>query len=58
MSDHGGVCCQERIEYYKLKYVSLDPVVDRDCSFLKIVNVGKYHILNNVRDYLQMRISR
>eukprot|EP00045_Choanoeca_perplexa_P012873 m.142810 g.142810 ORF g.142810 m.142810 type:complete len:625 (-) comp16167_c1_seq8:934-2808(-) len=49
---------KQRIKYYKLKYQSLDPSIDRELSFMKLIDVGRYFVIQNIQGYLQMRIAR
>eukprot|EP00730_Choanoeca_flexa_P012680 TRINITY_DN4514_c0_g1_i1.p1 TRINITY_DN4514_c0_g1~~TRINITY_DN4514_c0_g1_i1.p1 ORF type:complete len:604 (+),score=125.36 TRINITY_DN4514_c0_g1_i1:155-1966(+) len=49
---------KQRISYYKLKYETLDPAVDLELSFMKMVDVGRYFLIQNIQGYLQMRIAR
>ncbi len=47
---------EKRIEHYKLSYESLDEELDRDVSFIKIINVGARFLVNKVRGHLQSRV--
>ncbi|XP_067227671.1 6-phosphofructo-2-kinase/fructose-2,6-bisphosphatase 1 isoform X4 [Chanodichthys erythropterus] len=45
-----------RIDCYKMSYVSLDEEKDRHLSFIKIFNVGSRYLVNRVQDHIQSRI--
>ena len=49
---------QDRIEYYRLRYEPLTVAEDGECSFVKLVDVGRYALLHRIQGYLQMRIAR
>uniref|UniRef100_A0A673A4R7 6-phosphofructo-2-kinase domain-containing protein n=1 Tax=Sphaeramia orbicularis TaxID=375764 RepID=A0A673A4R7_9TELE len=46
----------KRIECYKLTYVPLDDIKDRNLSYIKIFNVGSRYLVNRVQDHIQSRI--
>ncbi|XP_061634207.1 6-phosphofructo-2-kinase/fructose-2,6-bisphosphatase 1-like isoform X2 [Phyllopteryx taeniolatus] len=46
----------KRIECYKLTYVALDDIKDRNLSYIKIFNVGSRYLVNRVQDHIQSRI--
>ncbi|XP_006873697.1 PREDICTED: 6-phosphofructo-2-kinase/fructose-2,6-bisphosphatase 4 isoform X4 [Chrysochloris asiatica] len=45
-----------RIECYESSYESLDEDVDRDLSYIKIMDVGQSYVVNRVADHIQSRI--
>ncbi|XP_022097632.1 6-phosphofructo-2-kinase/fructose-2,6-bisphosphatase 1-like isoform X3 [Acanthaster planci] len=45
-----------RIDHYKDSYEPLDETLDRDVSFIKIINVGERFLVNRVRGHLQSRV--
>ena len=47
-----------RIKFYQSKYESLSPTTDSALSFLQIVDLGRYFIVNKPTSFLQMRIVR
>ncbi|XP_071810154.1 6-phosphofructo-2-kinase/fructose-2,6-bisphosphatase 1-like isoform X2 [Asterias amurensis] len=47
---------EKRIEHYKIFYEPLDEELDRDVSFIKIINVGARFLVNKVRGHLQSRV--
>eukprot|EP00056_Hartaetosiga_gracilis_P008582 m.123180 g.123180 ORF g.123180 m.123180 type:complete len:551 (+) comp12943_c0_seq11:40-1692(+) len=49
---------RERIEFYRLSYEQMSVDTDGQLSFIKMVDVGRYFVMNTISDYLQMRISR
>ncbi|EGD78256.1 fructose-2,6-bisphosphatase [Salpingoeca rosetta] len=49
---------EERIKYYRMRYEPLSSEQDADCSFIKLVDVGRSVLLHRVQGYLQMRIAR
>eukprot|EP00055_Hartaetosiga_balthica_P007858 m.27832 g.27832 ORF g.27832 m.27832 type:complete len:520 (+) comp5984_c0_seq4:60-1619(+) len=49
---------KERIEFYRLSYEPMNVDKDGMLNFIKLVDVGRYFVMNTIRDYLQMRISR
>jgi Fructose-2,6-bisphosphatase len=47
----------ERIEQYKKKYEELSEETDgEDCSFVKLYNVGKRVVVNNINGYLASKV--
>ncbi|XP_038067358.1 6-phosphofructo-2-kinase/fructose-2,6-bisphosphatase 1-like isoform X2 [Patiria miniata] len=46
----------KRIDHYKNSYEPLDETLDRDVSFIKIINVGERFLVNRVRGHLQSRV--
>ncbi|EGV66335.1 Fructose-2,6-bisphosphatase [Yamadazyma tenuis] len=46
----------KRIEYYKDIYQTLDASVDKNLSFIKLINVSSHVILNRIESYLESRI--
>uniref|UniRef100_H3B1H5 6-phosphofructo-2-kinase/fructose-2,6-biphosphatase 4a n=1 Tax=Latimeria chalumnae TaxID=7897 RepID=H3B1H5_LATCH len=46
----------KRIECYKNSYQTLDEVLGRDLSFIKIMDVGRRYLVNQVLDHIQSRI--
>lgn len=45
-----------RIECYENSYESLDEDLDRDLSYIKIMDVGQSYVVNRVADHIQSRI--
>ncbi|XP_023582438.1 6-phosphofructo-2-kinase/fructose-2,6-bisphosphatase 4 isoform X2 [Trichechus manatus latirostris] len=45
-----------RIECYENSYESLDEELDRDLSYIKIMDVGLSYVVNRVADHIQSRI--
>uniref|UniRef100_A0A3Q3NNG0 6-phosphofructo-2-kinase/fructose-2,6-biphosphatase 4b n=1 Tax=Mastacembelus armatus TaxID=205130 RepID=A0A3Q3NNG0_9TELE len=46
----------ERIKCYESSYQSLDEALDRDLSYIKIIDVGRRYLVNRVLDHIQSRI--
>lgn len=46
----------KRIKCYESSYEPLDEVLDRDLSFIKIMDVGRRYLVNRVLGHLQSRI--
>ncbi|KFD49180.1 hypothetical protein M513_10004 [Trichuris suis] len=46
----------KRIEHYRKEYQPLDPSVDSDLSFIKIYDVGKRFLVQNIVGHVQSRI--
>ncbi|KAM6927611.1 LOW QUALITY PROTEIN: 6-phosphofructo-2-kinase/fructose-2,6-bisphosphatase 4-like [Xenentodon cancila] len=46
----------ERIKCYENSYETLDEVLDRDLSYIKIMDVGQRYLVNRVLDHIQSRI--
>uniref|UniRef100_A0A8B9LGM4 6-phosphofructo-2-kinase/fructose-2,6-biphosphatase 4 n=1 Tax=Astyanax mexicanus TaxID=7994 RepID=A0A8B9LGM4_ASTMX len=46
----------KRIKCYENSYQPLDEVLDRDLSFIKIIDVGRRYLVNRVQDHIQSRI--
>ncbi|XP_067359507.1 6-phosphofructo-2-kinase/fructose-2,6-bisphosphatase 4b isoform X1 [Channa argus] len=46
----------KRIKCYESSYQSLDEVLDRDLSYIKIIDVGRRYLVNRVLDHIQSRI--
>ncbi|XP_039272753.2 6-phosphofructo-2-kinase/fructose-2,6-bisphosphatase 1-like isoform X1 [Styela clava] len=46
----------KRIEHYATAYETLDPELDKDLSYIKVIDVGKRFIVNRVTDHVQGRI--
>uniref|UniRef100_A0A3Q1H9U7 6-phosphofructo-2-kinase domain-containing protein n=1 Tax=Anabas testudineus TaxID=64144 RepID=A0A3Q1H9U7_ANATE len=46
----------KRIKCYESSYQSLDEVLDRDLSYIKIMDVGRRYLVNRVLDHIQSRI--
>lgn len=47
--------CQ-RIKHYEKVYESMDPVIDQDLTFVKLMNVNSNILLNRIESYLESRI--
>uniref|UniRef100_A0A668UNF4 6-phosphofructo-2-kinase domain-containing protein n=1 Tax=Oreochromis aureus TaxID=47969 RepID=A0A668UNF4_OREAU len=45
-----------RIKCYENSYETLDEVLDRDLSYIKIMDVGQRYLVNRVLDHIQSRI--
>ncbi|XP_047669969.1 6-phosphofructo-2-kinase/fructose-2,6-bisphosphatase 4b isoform X2 [Tachysurus fulvidraco] len=45
-----------RIECYKKWYEPLDEMIDRDLSYIKVMDVGLRYLVNRVMDHIQSRI--
>ncbi|XP_043406447.1 6-phosphofructo-2-kinase/fructose-2,6-bisphosphatase 4 isoform X6 [Chelonia mydas] len=46
----------KRIECYKNTYEMLDETLDKDLSYIKIMDVGRSYLVNRVMDHIQSRI--
>ncbi|KAK2862489.1 hypothetical protein Q5P01_002022 [Channa striata] len=46
----------KRIKCYENSYETLDEVLDRDLSYIKIMDVGQRYMVNRVLDHIQSRI--
>ncbi|KAJ7420007.1 6-phosphofructo-2-kinase/fructose-2,6-bisphosphatase 4 [Pitangus sulphuratus] len=46
----------KRIECYKNTYETLDETLDKDLSYIKIMDVGRSYLVNRVMDHIQSRI--
>uniref|UniRef100_A0A4W4E831 6-phosphofructo-2-kinase domain-containing protein n=1 Tax=Electrophorus electricus TaxID=8005 RepID=A0A4W4E831_ELEEL len=46
----------KRIKCYENSYEPLDEVLDRELSFIKIIDVGRRYLVNRVLDHIQSRI--
>uniref|UniRef100_A0A8C5EDB0 6-phosphofructo-2-kinase/fructose-2,6-bisphosphatase 4-like n=1 Tax=Gouania willdenowi TaxID=441366 RepID=A0A8C5EDB0_GOUWI len=46
----------KRIKCYENSYETLDEVLDRDLSYIKIMDVGQRYLVNRVLDHIQSRI--
>ncbi|KAJ8257878.1 hypothetical protein GJAV_G00190710 [Gymnothorax javanicus] len=46
----------KRIQCYENSYQPLDEVLDRELSYIKIINVGRRYLVNRVLDHIQSRI--
>ncbi|KAM3878152.1 6-phosphofructo-2-kinase/fructose-2,6-bisphosphatase 4b [Diretmus argenteus] len=46
----------KRIKCYETSYQPLDEVLDRDLSYIKIIDVGRRYLVNRVLDHIQSRI--
>uniref|UniRef100_A0A8B9CF58 6-phosphofructo-2-kinase/fructose-2,6-biphosphatase 4 n=2 Tax=Anser TaxID=8842 RepID=A0A8B9CF58_9AVES len=46
----------KRIECYKNSYETLDETLDKDLSYIKIMDVGRSYLVNRVMDHIQSRI--
>ncbi|KAJ3603370.1 hypothetical protein NHX12_031112 [Muraenolepis orangiensis] len=46
----------KRIECYETSYQPLDEVLDRDLSYIKVMDVGGRYLVNRVLDHIQSRI--
>lgn len=49
---------KERIDYYKTRYVALDPERDRNLSFITMMDVGRHFTIHRLQGYIPMRIAR
>nr|XP_009859210.1 6-phosphofructo-2-kinase/fructose-2,6-bisphosphatase 1 isoform X2 [Ciona intestinalis] len=45
-----------RIAHYKESYETIDPTIDDDLSYIKIIDVGRRFMVNRVADHIQSRI--
>ncbi|XP_053075396.1 6-phosphofructo-2-kinase/fructose-2,6-bisphosphatase 4 isoform X1 [Acinonyx jubatus] len=55
-SDKATEDFMRRIECYENSYESLDEDLDRDLSYIKIMDVGQSYVVNRVADHIQSRI--
>uniref|UniRef100_A0A3P9A880 6-phosphofructo-2-kinase domain-containing protein n=1 Tax=Esox lucius TaxID=8010 RepID=A0A3P9A880_ESOLU len=46
----------KRIKCYENSYQPLDEILDRDLSYIKIMDVGRRYLVNRVLDHIQSRI--
>ncbi|CAL8336199.1 unnamed protein product [Merluccius merluccius] len=46
----------KRIQCYENSYQTLDEVLDRDLSYIKVMDVGRRYLVNRVLDHIQSRI--
>ncbi|CAK8688827.1 unnamed protein product [Clavelina lepadiformis] len=46
----------KRISHYKDTYEAIDPVLDEELSYIKVVDVGRRFQVNRVADHIQSRI--
>ncbi|XP_035244009.1 6-phosphofructo-2-kinase/fructose-2,6-bisphosphatase 4a isoform X2 [Anguilla anguilla] len=46
----------KRIKCYENSYQTLDEVLDRELSYIKIIDVGRRYLVNRVLDHIQSRI--
>ncbi|XP_063071049.1 6-phosphofructo-2-kinase/fructose-2,6-bisphosphatase 4-like isoform X4 [Engraulis encrasicolus] len=46
----------KRIKCYENSYQTLDEVLDRQLSYIKIIDVGRRYLVNRVQDHIQSRI--
>ncbi|TTB85610.1 6-phosphofructo-2-kinase/fructose-2,6-bisphosphatase 4 [Bagarius yarrelli] len=46
----------KRIKCYENSYQPLDEILDRELSFIKIIDVGRRYLVNRVQDHIQSRI--
>uniref|UniRef100_A0AAX7UHZ1 6-phosphofructo-2-kinase domain-containing protein n=1 Tax=Astatotilapia calliptera TaxID=8154 RepID=A0AAX7UHZ1_ASTCA len=46
----------KRIKCYENSYETLDEILDRDLSYIKIMDVGQRYLVNRVLDHIQSRI--
>ena len=47
---------RDRIALYERNYETIDPDIDSDLTYAKIINVGSQVVANKVDGYLQSRI--
>jgi predicted kinase len=47
---------QERIQFYEKQYESIDEDLDKNKSFIKIINVGQRFLVNRVVGHIQSRV--
>ncbi|XP_029530258.1 6-phosphofructo-2-kinase/fructose-2,6-bisphosphatase 4-like isoform X3 [Oncorhynchus nerka] len=47
---------KKRIKCYENSYETLDEVLDRHLSYIKIMDVGRRYLVNQVQDHIQSRI--
>uniref|UniRef100_A0A8C6U4K1 6-phosphofructo-2-kinase/fructose-2,6-biphosphatase 4a n=1 Tax=Neogobius melanostomus TaxID=47308 RepID=A0A8C6U4K1_9GOBI len=55
-SDEAVEDFMKRIKCYENSYETLDEVLDRDLSYIKIIDVGQRYLVNRVLDHIQSRI--
>ncbi|XP_070789791.1 6-phosphofructo-2-kinase/fructose-2,6-bisphosphatase 4 isoform X4 [Pituophis catenifer annectens] len=55
-SDEATEDFMKRIECYKNSYETLDENLDKDLSYIKIMDVGRSYLVNHVMDHIQSRI--
>uniref|UniRef100_A0A8C5JZA6 6-phosphofructo-2-kinase/fructose-2,6-biphosphatase 4 n=1 Tax=Jaculus jaculus TaxID=51337 RepID=A0A8C5JZA6_JACJA len=55
-SDEATEDFMRRIDCYENSYESLDEDLDRDLSYIKIMDVGQSYVVNRVADHIQSRI--
>ncbi|OWK02481.1 PFKFB4, partial [Cervus elaphus hippelaphus] len=55
-SDEATEDFMRRIECYENSYETLDEDLDRDLSYIKIMDVGQSYVVNRVADHIQSRI--
>uniref|UniRef100_A0A8D1R9F9 6-phosphofructo-2-kinase/fructose-2,6-biphosphatase 4 n=2 Tax=Sus scrofa TaxID=9823 RepID=A0A8D1R9F9_PIG len=55
-SDEATEDFMRRIECYENSYESLDEDLDRELSYIKIMDVGQSYVVNRVADHIQSRI--
>ncbi|XDC85172.1 hypothetical protein R6Z07F_016345 [Ovis aries] len=55
-SDEAAEDFMRRIECYENSYETLDEDLDRDLSYIKIMDVGQSYVVNRVADHIQSRI--
>ncbi|XP_049995563.1 6-phosphofructo-2-kinase/fructose-2,6-bisphosphatase 4 isoform X5 [Alexandromys fortis] len=55
-SDEATEDFMRRIECYENSYESLDEDLDKDLSYIKIMDVGQSYVVNRVADHIQSRI--
>ncbi|XP_028574662.1 6-phosphofructo-2-kinase/fructose-2,6-bisphosphatase 4 isoform X1 [Podarcis muralis] len=55
-SDEAAEDFMKRIECYKNSYETLDENLDKDLSYIKIMDVGRSYLVNRVMDHIQSRI--
>ncbi|KAK2502703.1 hypothetical protein MC885_004928 [Smutsia gigantea] len=55
-SDEAAEDFMRRIECYENSYEPLDEDLDRDLSYIKIMDVGQSYVVNRVADHIQSRI--
>eukprot|EP00053_Salpingoeca_punica_P012014 m.107247 g.107247 ORF g.107247 m.107247 type:complete len:434 (+) comp15835_c0_seq1:526-1827(+) len=49
---------KEKVDYYRHIYQPMDPDIDCNLSFVRMVDVGRNLFANNTSGYLEMRITR
>ncbi|XP_062842336.1 6-phosphofructo-2-kinase/fructose-2,6-bisphosphatase 4a isoform X1 [Trichomycterus rosablanca] len=55
-TDQAAEDFMKRIKCYENSYQPLDEVLDRELSFIKIIDVGRRYLVNRVQDHIQSRI--